>query len=72
MKGCACVDARELCVVEDIEGFQTELNLSALVGIADVEVLEDRQVGVVNPRIPQVCAFAQAQAAKLGDDERTD
>src|SRR5262249_39369241 len=47
-EGRACVDAHELRVVENIEGFESELDPSALFRIADVEVLEDRQVSVVD------------------------
>src|SRR5262245_15799278 len=37
----ARVNAGELCLVEDIEGFQTELDIPALVRITDAEFLED-------------------------------
>src|SRR5262245_46789140 len=35
------VDAGELCVIEDIKGFQTELDIAVLVRVAEVDLFED-------------------------------
>src|SRR5262249_32731058 len=64
------IDARKLRVVENIEGFQTELDIPVLVRIAEVDLLEERKVGVVDARIPEVGALAQAYAADCRNDER--
>src|SRR5215475_9947866 len=66
----ARVDAGELRVVEHIERFQTELDIPVLVRIAERDLLEDRQVGVVDPWIPEVGSLPQADAAERGEDER--
>ena len=58
-------------MVEDIEGFHTELDKAVLVRITEREVLEDRKVCVVDARIPHISAFAQTDTADFRDDERT-
>src|SRR5262249_20281517 len=64
------VDSGELRVVEDVGGFQPKLDIPILVRIAEWDLLEDRQIGIVNARIPQVGALAQANAANRRKDER--
>src|SRR4030095_15100550 len=66
----ARIDAGELRVVEDVEHLKPQLYVAVLIRVADVEFLENRQVGVIDARIPDVRAFAQTETADFRDDER--
>jgi hypothetical protein len=64
------VDPRELGMVEDVKGLNSQLKLAALVGIAQRNVLEDREIRVVDSRISEICAFPLTETADFRNDER--